>query len=128
MSERPELRRIREICLALPDVEERLSHGSPAFFTKSKQFLHYWDNHHDDGWHCVWCAAPIGMQEALTTANPQRFFRPPYVGHRGWIGVNLDDDPDWKEIEHIVGYAHETISRGRARANRTGPRQPGPRR
>ena len=113
MSERAELSRLREVCLALPGVEERLSHGSPAFFTKNKQFLQYWDHHHDDGRHCVWCAAPIGMQEALTTANPTRFFRPPYVGHRGWLGVNLDDEPDWQEIEHIVGYAYEVISRPR---------------
>ena len=124
MTERPELGRLREICLALPDVEERLSHGSPAFFTKNRQFLHYWDNHHDDGWHCFWCAAPLGMQEALTTADSSRFFRPPYVGHRGWLGVNLDDHPDWKEITHIVGYAHETISRGRAGRGSSGARSP----
>ncbi|HEX6489137.1 MAG TPA: MmcQ/YjbR family DNA-binding protein [Candidatus Dormibacteraeota bacterium] len=111
---RPELERVRALCLALPDVEERLSHGSPAFFTKQKQFVHYWDDHHGDGRHCIWCAAPIGMQEALTTAEPNRFFRPPYVGHRGWIGVNLDDDPDWSEIEHILGYAHRTVSLARA--------------
>ena len=127
MTERAELRRLREICRALPDVEERLSHGTPAFFTKNNQFLHYWDNHHEDGRLAIWCAAPIGMQEALTTADPKRFFRPPYVRHRGWLGVNLDQDPDWKEIEHIVGYAHRTVSTPAKRSTRS-EGQPGPRR
>lgn len=121
---RPELARLREICLALPGAEERLSHGTPAFFVKNKQFAHYWDNHHDDGRLAIWCAAPIGMQEALTTADPERFFVPPYVGHRGWIGMRLDREPDWAEVAHVVGYAHRVVSPGRAGRGSAGARSP----
>lgn len=107
------LGRLRALCVALPDVEERLSHGTPAFFTKNRQFVHFWDDHHGDGRLAIWCAAPLGMQEALVTADPARFFKPPYVGHRGWLGVRLDTDIDWKEVEHILGYAHRAVSEPR---------------
>lgn len=82
--------RIRRLCLSLPGVTERLSHGSPAFFAP-KQFLQLWpEGHHDDGFAHMWCAAPIGAQDTLVANDSLRFFRPPYVGGRGWIGVRLD--------------------------------------
>jgi hypothetical protein len=91
------VRRVREICLALPEVTERPSHGSPAFYVRDKkQFVMLWpDGHHDDRFPHLWCAAPPGSQAELTAADPGRFFRPPYVGGRGWIGVRLPggDDP-----------------------------------
>lgn len=109
---RPELERVRAICAGLPGAVERQSHGTPAWFARGKQFAHYWDNHHDDGRRALWCAAPLGMQEALTEANPDRFFVPPYVGHHGWLGVRLDRDPDWAEVEHILGYARKVVQPG----------------
>ena len=109
------LERLRAICLALPEVEERPSHGTAAFFTRGRQFAHYWDNHHGDGRLAVWCAAPLGMQEAMVTADPERFFRPPYVGHRGWLGMRLDRDPDWDEVAHVIGYAHRVVAPARRR-------------
>jgi hypothetical protein len=103
------LERVRAICRDLAGSEERLSHGSPAWFVRGRQFAHYWDDHHGDGRLALWCAAPAGMQEALTVADPERFFVPPYVGHRGWLGVRLDIDPDWPEVAHILAYAHRVI-------------------
>ena len=106
-----ELRRVREVCLALPEVTERLSHGSPAFFVRDrKTFVMYLDNHHDDGRLALWCAAPPGAQAELVAADPVRFFRPPYVGHRGWLGVRLDRDPDWKEIAEIAQDAYRQVA------------------
>ena len=105
------LERVRTICLALPETSERLSHGAPSFFVRGKRcFLMVLDNHHDDGIFGVWCAAPPGHQELLVAANPDRFFRPPYVGHRGWLGVRLDGDIDWDELEGIVEDAFATVA------------------
>ena len=85
------LDRLRGICLALPETTERLSHGAPSFFVREKKcFLMLLDDHHGDGRFAIWCAAPPGNQELLIAANAERFFRPPYVGHRGWLGVSLE--------------------------------------
>jgi hypothetical protein len=85
------LERIRKICLALPETSERLSHGAPTFFVRGKRaFLMVLTDHHGDGRFAIWCAAPAGMQRMLVEADPGRFFVPPYVGHRGWLGVRLD--------------------------------------
>ena len=106
------LRTVRRIALAQPEAEERLSHGSPAFFVRKKQFLHYWNNHHDDGWHALWAAAPAGAQEMLVAAEPELFFVPPYVGYRGWIGLNLDRATE-DEITDVVENAWRTIAPAR---------------
>ena len=107
--------RIRAICLALPGCEERLSHGSPAFFV-GRQFVMLWpDGHHETDFPHLWCAAPPGAQEELTSTEPDRFFRPPYVGHRGWIGVRLDGDVDWDEVARICREAHRVIAPARHR-------------
>jgi hypothetical protein len=97
------LERLREICLALPETSERLSHGAPSFFVREKKcFLMLLDDHHGDGRFAIWCAAPAGDQELLVGADPERFFVPPYVGHRGWLGVRLDRGVDWQELAGIV--------------------------
>jgi hypothetical protein len=108
--------RVRAICAALPDVTERHSHGTPTWFYRDKRtFVQLWpDGHHDNDFPHLWCAAPAGAQEALIDARPGRFFRPPYVGHRGWIGVRLDRDPDWTEIAELCAEAHACVSRSRA--------------
>ena len=104
--------RLREICLGLPEATERLSHGSPAFFVRGKrQFVMLWPGgHHDAEFPQLWCAAPPGAQQELMAADPARFFRPPYVGHRGWVGVRLDRDPDWSEIAELCADAFRTVA------------------
>jgi hypothetical protein len=102
--------RIRSICTALPGVTEKPSHGAPAFFA-GKQFLALWlDGHHDHGFPHLWCAAPPGAQDELVTSEPDRFFRPPYVGGRGWLGVRLDGAIDWGELERICVEAYRTVA------------------
>jgi hypothetical protein len=97
------LERVREACLALPDVEERLSHGAPSFFVRGKRcFVMVMDDHHGDGRFALWCAAPEGMQHALVAGDPESYFVPPYVGHRGWIGVRLDRSLPWDEIAGAI--------------------------
>ena len=106
--------RVREICLALPDVTERLSHGAPAFYVR-QQFVMLWpEGHHDHQFPHLWCAAPDGAQEALVTADPDRFFRPPYVGGRGWLGVRLDGDVDWDEVAALCEDAFRRVAPKRA--------------
>ena len=105
------LQRVRALCLSLPEVNERLSHGSPTFFIRDKKtFVMYLDNHHDDGRLALWCAAPEGMQETLVRVEPEHYFRPPYVGHRGWIGVRLDRCLDWNEIAGAIEDAYACIA------------------
>jgi hypothetical protein len=105
------LRRIRELCLALPETSERLSHGAPTFFVREKRaFLMVLTNHHGDGRFAIWCAAAAGMQEMLVDADPEKFFRPPYVGHRGWLGVRLDRGLDWDELAGIIEDAYAEVA------------------
>ena len=105
------LERLRRICLALPETTERLSHGSPTWFVRDKKtFVSYLDDHHGDGRLAIWCAAPPGAQEMLVREEPDRFFRPPYVGHRGWLGVRLDRDLDWDEVATIVEDAYRVVA------------------
>lgn len=101
---------LRRLCLALPETTERLSHGEPTWFIRGKKtFVTYADDHHDDKLG-FWCPAPPGVQEELVAAEPERFFRPPYVGHRGWLGVRLDVDVDWDEVEQIVIDAYRMVA------------------
>ena len=96
--------------MALPEVTERLSHGSPTWFIRGKKTLTmYLDDHHGDGRVAIWCPAPPGVQEAMVAEEPERFFKPPYVGPSGWLGVRLDRDPDWDEITGIVEDAYRKI-------------------
>jgi hypothetical protein len=103
--------RIRAACLGLPEVEERLSHGAPTFFVRGKRsFLTVHDDHHGDGRFALWCAAGDGVQRMLVDADPERFFVPAYVGHRGWLGVRLDRGVDWNELEGIVEDAYAEVA------------------
>ncbi len=105
------LQRLRTLCLAFPDVTERLSHGAPTFFVKEKRtFVMFLDNHHDDGRLALWCAAPSGVQSALVTHNPECYFVPPYVGYRGWVGVRLDRDLAWEEIAEVINDAYHAVT------------------
>jgi len=104
------LDRIRKICLALPETEEKLSHGAPSFFLPSGHYLAYTDNHHGDGRVAAWVAQPPGAQEALVAADPKHFFRPPYVGPNGWVGINLNTGLDWGAVAAIVAEGHAFIA------------------
>jgi hypothetical protein len=105
------LARLREICLALPEVTERLSHGSPTFFVRGKKTVAtYHHDHHGDGRVAVWCPAPPGVQQQVVDEEPERFFVPPYVGHLGWIGLRLDLDPDWDEVAGIIEDSYRKVA------------------
>jgi hypothetical protein len=108
------LERLREVCLSLPETSERLSHGAPTFFVRGKRaFLMVLTDHHGDGRFAIWCAASDGMQRVLTGSDPERFFVPPYVGHRGWLGVRLDRDLSWDEIAGIAEDAYAEVAPAR---------------
>ena len=93
--------RVRRICAALPEVTEKLSHGEPTFFVRKKVFAMCSTNHHDDGHFAVVIPAAIGIQEALIKASPKKFYRPPYVGARGWVGIELDRVSDKELTLHL---------------------------
>jgi hypothetical protein len=107
--------RVRAICLALPEVTERLSHGAPTWFVKDKSaFVTLWaQGHHANDFPHLWCAGLLGAQHELATSEPTRFFRPPYVGGRGWIGVRLDRDVDWAEIAELCQDPYRVIAPAR---------------
>lgn len=104
------LDRLRARCLALPDTTERLSHGEPTWFIRDKKSFVMFSNHHHGGPLGFWCAAPPGAQDVLVNAAPDRFFVPPYVGYRGWLGVRLDVPGDWDEIAMVVEDAYRTVA------------------
>jgi hypothetical protein len=104
---------VRALATALSDVTEKLSHGEAAWFLRGRQFATMSDHHHDDR-RAVWLAAPAGRQESLVETDAERFFRPPYVGHRGWVGVYLDvPNVDWSELAALLAEAHATIAERR---------------
>jgi hypothetical protein len=89
--------RVRKICLSLPETWEKISHGEPTFFVRKKVFAMCSINHHNDGHIAVCLPAAIGIQEMLIKKDPRKFYRPPYVGVRGWVGVKIDRVTD-KEL------------------------------
>ncbi|MDQ6652195.1 MAG: MmcQ/YjbR family DNA-binding protein [Acidobacteriota bacterium] len=96
------LQRVRRICTALPETVEKLSHGEPTFFVRKKVFAMCSNNHHNDGHIAVVLPAAIGIQQALIASSPEKFYKPPYVGVRGWIGVELDRVSDDELAFHIL--------------------------
>ncbi len=101
---------VRATCLALPEVTERLSHGHPAFFVRRPQFLALSDDHHGDDRVAFVCAAPPGAQAAYVARDPERWFVPKYVGHRGWLGVRLDRGLPREEIEGAIEDAYAAVA------------------
>ncbi len=98
------LTRLRRLCLALPDAHEVEAWGAPTFRVRNKLFAMYAapDNHHGEGREGAWIKAAPGNQGLMVRSAPKRFFVPPYVGPSGWIGVYLDDDPDWDEMADLL--------------------------
>ena len=108
--------RLRTICLALPDTTEKIAWSEPTWRVRGKLFAQL-DNHHHGANHlAVWLPAPLGEQEAMIFTDPARFFRPPYVGHRGWVGVRIDRRPNWSVVAKLVRQAYGLVApRGRQR-------------
>ena len=113
MSDAP-IERVRRLCVAWPDVTERLSHGEPTWFFRDRRSIATGaDRHHDD--RVAFClAAPPAARDPLIDGDPERYFIPPYVGHRGWIGVYLDVEVDWDTVEELIANAYHTVA-GRGR-------------
>lgn len=108
--EERQLAKVRRAVRDLPEVTERPSHGSPAFFVRDKKcFVMFVADHHGDGRLSIWCAAPEGVQAELIDTEPDRFFRPPYVGHRGWLGVQLREVPQ-SELDEIALDAFRVVA------------------
>jgi hypothetical protein len=96
-----QIERVRRICLALPEATEKISHGEPTWFVRKKVFAMFSNNHHDDGHVAVTIPAAIGIQEMLIQRNPKKFYRPPYVGVRGWVGIEVKQVSDKELALHI---------------------------
>jgi len=101
---------VRELCLDFPETEEVLSHGSPNFRVQGKTFAIYVINHHGDGRVCLWLHAPAGAQELYCEMEPAYYFVPPYVGPKGWLGVELNQGLEWSTIAKRVREAYEMVA------------------
>lgn len=97
--------RVRAACLALPETTEKIAWGAPTFRVRNKMFAAFADNHHGDGRVAVWMHAPTGAQQALVKSDPARYFKPPYVGVKGWIGLLIDDFDD----EELAAHARDAF-------------------
>jgi hypothetical protein len=106
--------RVRKICLSLPETWEKISHGEPTFFVRKKVFAMCSINHHNDGHIAVCLPAAIGIQEMLVKKEPRKFYRPPYVGVRGWVGVEIDRVND-KELSFHIREAWKLIAPAKVR-------------
>jgi hypothetical protein len=107
---RDPIQRLRTICLALPEATEKIAWGEPTFRVGGKLFAQLDDHHHGADRLAVWLAMPLGAQEGLVYADPRRFFVPPYVGKRGWVGVRIDGRPDWRQVEGLVREAYRSVA------------------
>jgi hypothetical protein len=113
---RSPLDRLRAICLALPETSEKLAWGEPTWRVGGRIFAQLDDHHHGADHLAVWLPAPLGEQEAMIFTDPERFFRPPYLGHRGWVGVRIDRRPNWSAVAGLVSQAYRHVAPPRLRA------------
>lgn len=105
------LERLRTLCMALPEANERTSHGEPTWFAGRGKVFAMFDNHHHGAPHlAVWLPMPLGIQETLVETDADLFFRPPYVGPKGWVGVNLYVLKDWRKLELLVRDAYMHVA------------------
>lgn len=104
------LQTVRDAFRALGDVQERQSHGEPSWFYRGKRQIAMWADHHHDERLALWCVAGPGVQEALVASEPERYFRPPYVGHCGWIGVDLNAEADWDTVLQLIQDGHALVA------------------
>src|SRR5437899_9597953 len=126
-SGRTPVARLRAICLALPEATEKIAWGEPTWRVRGKLFAQLDDHHHGADHLAVWLPAPLGEQEAMIFTDPERFFRPPYVGPRGWIGVRIDRRLDWAVVAALVeqAYRHVAPPRLREAVGAAAPSAPG---
>ncbi len=118
-----QLNRVRKLCLSLPDTSERISHGEPTFFVGKKVFVMLADNHHNDGRVAIWLPVTPGYQTVLINNEAEKYFKPPYVGTRGWIGIilpNISDDDLTVHIEAAWEMIATPVIRSRARSGGSG--------
>jgi predicted DNA-binding protein (MmcQ/YjbR family) len=109
--------RLRKICLALPETNEKVSHGELTWFAGKGKVFAMLDSHHHGAAHLsVWLPQPVGAQEGLIEADPERFFRPPYVGPSGWVGVVLDTKPNWDMVAELVRDAYLHVATAKLKA------------
>jgi hypothetical protein len=111
MPTRP-LTRVRKLCLSLPEAHEVEAWGEPTFRVRNKMFATFASasNHHGAGRHAVWCKAAPENQRLLIESNPDRYFRPPYVGPSGWVGIHLDGDVEWDDVADLLRDAYRMIA------------------
>ena len=108
-AEQAAVERLRNICLALPGATEKIAWGEPTW--RAGKIFAQMDTHHHGADHlAVWLPARPGVQEALVAEDPKRFFRPPYVGQNGWIGVRIDGRPDWRIVAGLVTNAYRLVA------------------
>ena len=96
------MERVRRMCLAMPDTSEKISHGTPTFFAKKRVFAMCSNNHHNDGHIAVWIPAAPGVQEELIRLNLACYYKPPYVGPSGWVGIELGHIGDDELAAHLT--------------------------
>jgi hypothetical protein len=112
-----QLKRVRRICASIPGTVEKISHGEPTFFTPKRVFVMFANNHHDDGHVAVWIPAAPGVQAALIEEAPGVYFRPPYVGVSGWVGVELAGVDD-AQLGALIREAFRVVAVRRTAASR----------
>ena len=100
------VRRLRAVCVGLPEVEERTGgeHGRHiALVVRKRTFGYFTDDHHGDGRRALIVKVPPGEQSALVASDAERYFVPPYLGPRGWVGFRLDVGAvDWDEAGELL--------------------------
>jgi len=108
------LDRLRAFIETLPETSEKLSHGAPTWWGGRKTFACYHDGQYDEGREAVWIKAPEGAQETLVSGDPDRFYRPKYLGPSGWVGVRLDATADWGQVELLLVEGYRLVAPKRA--------------
>jgi len=111
------LGRLRGICLSFPGAWEKVSHGEPTFWVKKRMFASFAnaEGHHGAGRHGVWMKGTHATQDLLIAKSPDRYFIPAYVGASGWIGMHLDQAPDWSDVEARLRNAYDLAAAPRGR-------------
>jgi predicted DNA-binding protein (MmcQ/YjbR family) len=106
-----ELKRVRKLCLGLPETHEKIAWGAPTFRIRGgKIFVMFLNNHHNDGRRAIWCPAPPGAQKNWVVTDPEHFFVPPYVGPYGWLGIRLDTGLPWEVVVELVREGYRMIA------------------
>jgi hypothetical protein len=101
---------VRDVCLSFPEAEEKASRGSASFEVRGKKFAYYVINHHGDGKVALQLRAPLGDQQHFVELNPKVYFVPPYIGPKGWLGVELNQGLKWSEIAERTREAYTAVA------------------